>query len=98
VKPVRVRRVVLQKRITVAGPQKQDPEDRYSAARTVGAGVLVPGMLFGCVVVGVVLGYFIDKWLGSNPWGLLVGLVIGSVAGVREMLKLLKKMQGENRK
>lgn len=82
----------------MAGRQNQDPEDRYSAARAVGAGVLVPGMLFGCVVVGVLLGYFLDKWLGSSPWGLIGGLVLGSVAGVREMLKLLKKIQGNNGK
>jgi len=81
----------------VSGPHKKDPENRYSTARSVGAGILVPGMLFGCVVVGVVLGYYADKWLGSSPWGVLVGLVTGSVAGVREMLKLLKKMQGESK-
>lgn len=82
----------------MAGRQNQDPEDRYSAARSAAAGVLVPGMLFGCVVVGVLLGYFLDKWLGSSPWGLIGGLVLGSVAGVREMLKLLKKIQGNNGK
>lgn len=78
----------------MSGPHKQDPEDRYASARAVGAGILVPGMLFGCVVVGVVLGYYADKWLDTNPWGVVIGLIFGSIAGVREMLKLLKKMQG----
>lgn len=78
----------------MTGKKPQEPEDRYSSARNAAFGVLVPGMLFGCVVVGVVLGYFADKWLGSSPFGLLIGLIIGSIAGIREMLKLIKKMQG----
>ena len=81
----------------MAGKNNQDPEERYSAVRSAAAGVLIPGMLFGCVVVGVLLGYFADQWLNSSPFGLLTGLVIGSVAGVREMMKLIKKMQGDKK-
>lgn len=55
-------------------------------------GILVPGLLFGGIVVGSGLGYFLDRWLGSSPWFLLIGLVMGSIAGVREMLRLLKKL------
>ncbi len=61
-------------------------------------GVMIPGMLFGCVLIGCVMGFYADKWLGSAPWFLLAGLILGSVAGVREMLKLLKKMQGNKEK
>lgn len=78
----------------MAGKHNQDPEERYANVRSAAAGVLIPGMLFGCVIVSVVIGYFADEWLGSSPWGLLLGLVIGSVAGVREMMKLIRKMQG----
>jgi len=60
--------------------------------RNAGMGILVPGMLFGSIVVGSGLGYFLDRWLHTAPWLLLAGLVLGSVAGVREMLKLLKKL------
>lgn len=81
----------------MAAQQDQDPEERYRTARTVGLGVMVPGMLFGSVLVGCGLGYLADKWLGTSPWGILVGLVVGSVAGVREMLKLLKKIQKEDK-
>ncbi len=73
--------------------QKQDPNDRSNATRNMAMGVMIPGMLFGCVLIGCIMGFFADKWFGSAPWGLLIGLVLGSVAGVREMLKLLKKIQ-----
>lgn len=35
--------------------------------------------------VGTLLGYGLDVWLDSSPWGLLGGLVIGTAAGVQMM-------------
>ncbi len=81
----------------MAGENDKDSEDRYRTMRTVGAGILVPTMLMACVLVGCVLGALIDKWLQSSPWGLLAGLLFGSAAGIREMMKLLKKMQKDGK-
>ncbi|WP_243362692.1 AtpZ/AtpI family protein [Fundidesulfovibrio terrae] len=36
-------------------------------------------------VVGLVLGYYCDKWFGTAPWGLLFWLILGIVAGFRTM-------------
>ncbi len=81
----------------MAGDQDHDSEERYRSIRAIGAGVLVPTMLMACVLVGCVLGVLIDKWLGSSPWGLVAGLILGSVAGIREMMKLLKKIQKDSK-
>jgi F0F1-type ATP synthase assembly protein I len=35
--------------------------------------------------VGSVLGYGFDAWQGTTPWGLLVGLLIGTAAGLKLM-------------
>lgn len=88
---------VSQARIPVAVRKDQDSNEQYSGTRNVAMGVMIPGMLFGCVLIGCVIGFYVDKWLGSAPWGLLVGLVLGSIAGVREMLKLLKKIQSDKK-
>lgn len=82
----------------MASQKDKDSEERYRTARAVGMGVLVPTMLAACVLVGCILGFLVDKWLGTAPWGLLTGLVLGSVAGVREMLKLLRNMQEDGKK
>ena len=37
--------------------------------------------------VGTGLGYGADIWLNTSPWGLLVGLLIGTVAGVMLMFQ-----------
>ena len=37
--------------------------------------------------VGTLLGYGIDRWQGTLPWGLLIGLVIGTIAGIKMMFQ-----------
>ena len=36
--------------------------------------------------VGTLLGFGVDAWLHSSPWGLLGGLFLGTAAGVKHML------------
>ena len=39
------------------------------------------------VVVGVILGYLFDRFLGTSPWGLIVFLLLGFCAGVLNVLR-----------
>jgi len=73
-------------------PGNDREKEESSSARNIGMGVMVPTTLAACVLVGIFLGYKIDGWLDSSPWGVVIGLIIGSLAGVREMMKILKKI------
>lgn len=46
---------------------------------------------------GALLGYFLDRWLGSQPWLTLIGLALGVVAGFRELLRLIKVAEWRER-
>jgi ATP synthase protein I len=37
--------------------------------------------LVAALVIGVAIGYFLDQWLGTKPWLMLLGFVFGSAAG-----------------
>lgn len=39
------------------------------------------------VVVGAVLGYLLDRFAGTSPWGLIVFLILGFCAGVLNVLR-----------
>ena len=39
------------------------------------------------IAVGGVLGYLLDLWLGISPWGMIVFLLLGFVAGVLNVLR-----------
>jgi ATP synthase protein I len=47
----------------------------------------LPFTLVGAVVVGGLIGYFLDKWLHTSPWLLFVFGAIGFFGGVREVLR-----------
>lgn len=40
------------------------------------------------LVVGIVIGFMLDRWLGTWPWLFLVFFVMGSVAGVLNVYRL----------
>lgn len=44
------------------------------------------------VLVGAGLGWLIDYWLGTSPWGMIVLLLLGFVAGVLNVLRAVGKV------
>ncbi len=48
--------------------------------------------------VGMAMGWYLDKWLGTKPWFLLIFLLFGIAAGFKnvydEVQRILKKDQG----
>ena len=47
------------------------------------------------VAVGAVMGYYIDKWLNTEPWLLIVFLLLGVIAGFRSLYRAAKRLQKE---
>ncbi len=39
------------------------------------------------VVIGLAVGYYLDRWLGTSPWLTVVWLGIGFAAGVRSLYR-----------
>ncbi len=47
-------------------------------------------------LVGAALGYGFDHFFKTSPWGLLVGLFLGLVTGVREIIRSAKQEMEAN--
>jgi len=43
------------------------------------------------IAVGLFLGYFLDRWLGTAPWFLLSLTVLGIVSGLLSLFRALRK-------
>ena len=46
-------------------------------------------------VIGLAGGYYADRWLGTAPWLLLSGLILGIVAGFVSLFRSVKKAERE---
>jgi len=65
------------------GPDPRSP-DRASAFAV---GFRMSTELVAGVVVGAVIGWLFDRWLGLSPWGLIVFLLLGFAAGVLNVMR-----------
>jgi len=48
--------------------------------------------LFVSVATLCGVGWLLDRWLGTKPWLMVVGLVLGAVAGFYEFFRLTSKL------
>lgn len=45
------------------------------------------------ILAGVLLGYGIDHFFGTEPWGMVVMIILGAMAGFRNIFKLAQPPQ-----
>ena len=67
--------------------RKEDQDENRKAGFAYAAGLA----LFGSVVAFCVAGWLVDKWFHTEPWGLIIGIVLGSAAGLFEFVRLSSK-------
>ena len=81
----------LGERLDQVGPRR--PVEPGSASRSTAdmsgfaRGMRLSAELVGGVVVGFILGWLLDRWLGTSPWGLIVFLLLGFTAGVLNVMR-----------
>jgi ATP synthase protein I len=49
------------------------------------------------VLVGALIGWALDKWLGISPWGMIVFLLLGFAAGVINVMRAAGVSSGPGR-
>lgn len=57
-------------------------------------GLLLPSS----IIVGLVFGYLLDKWLHTGPWLLLSFTLLGVASGLLSLFRALKKYENDERK
>jgi ATP synthase protein I len=48
--------------------------------------------LFACVASLTGVGWLLDRWLGTKPWLLVIGIVLGAVVGFYQFIRLTSKL------
>jgi ATP synthase protein I len=77
-------------------------EDRRQLIRSVGFLSSVGISMVASTFIGLAMGYYLDKWLGTSPWFTLLFLAFGIAAGFRNIFILtsreLKRQEKETKK
>lgn len=64
-----------------------DQNDKEEINRKSGLAYGAAISLFAAVVAGLIVGWLLDRWLGTNPWLLVTGIVLGAAAGLYEFIR-----------
>lgn len=74
--------------------QNQDfkPESEGETVRKSGLAYAAAFSLFSTVAVLLGAGYLIDRWLGSSPWGIVGGIVLGSAVGLYQFVRITSQI------
>jgi len=67
--------------------KREDQEENRKAGFAYAAGIA----LFASVVTFCGAGWLVDKWFNIAPWGLIIGIVLGSAIGLYEFVRLSSK-------
>lgn len=51
--------------------------------------------LIAGVLVGALIGWFLDRWLGTGPWLLIVFFCLGAAAGFLNVFRAAREMNAE---
>jgi ATP synthase protein I len=79
-----------------AGRVRRQPQvaDRSTLQQGLGLGFRIGIELVVAVVVATAIGWAIDRWLGTRPWGMIVLFFMGVAAG---MLNVYRAVTGTGR-
>lgn len=66
---------------------KNDQDENRKTGFAYAAGIA----LFASVATFCAVGWFVDKWFRTDPWGLIIGIVLGSAAGLYEFVRISSK-------
>jgi len=68
-------------------PNAAPNKDQGGTVKQIALAFELPFILVGPVVIGGVLGFFLDRWLHTKPLLLIVLGILGVIVGVRDAVK-----------
>ena len=81
----------LQSRLEQAAPEEK-PEAPPIDARGMAVLPRLAVELLAGVLVGLSAGYFLDRWLGTSPWLMLLFLFLGAGAGFLNLVRAAEEL------
>lgn len=83
------RRRRLEASLATRRPDRREGEGGTTTGGTAGYGqaLKLSSEFIAGIAIGVGIGWVIDRWAGTSPWGLIVFLLLGFGAGILNVLR-----------
>jgi len=70
-------------------------EYKHKSSSNLGQAFKMSTELVVAVLVGTIIGFILDNWFGTKPWLILIFFFVGVAAGIMNVVKSAKNMQGK---
>lgn len=70
----------------------EQDEEKENENRRSGMAYAAALSLFFTVATLLGLGWLLDRWLNTSPWLMVAGIVLGSILGIYEFIRLTSKL------
>jgi F0F1-type ATP synthase assembly protein I len=82
-----------EKEMSAISPIAETPiESTAETMRKTGLAWSAAIVFFGSVVFMLILGWFADLLFGSSPWGIVVGIIFGSIIGFMQFFRITSRI------
>lgn len=68
---------------------KESERSKFALAFVIG------GVIAYNITGGIVLGYFLDRWLNISPWLSITGLILGTIGAFVGLYRIMSKLGGD---
>ncbi|MFN0086808.1 MAG: AtpZ/AtpI family protein [Blastocatellia bacterium] len=69
---------------------KQTEQSKLMLAFSVGA------VITSNIVGGVIAGYLLDRWLGTDPWLVVAGVILGTIGAFVSLYRIMARLSGQD--
>jgi ATP synthase protein I len=83
----------LEKRLDIARNKNQDLSqkkkvDKLLPGNTLGLALRIGVELVSAIAIGLAIGWFLDNWLNTKPWIMIVFIILGGTAGILNVFRM----------
>ena len=83
----------LKKRINNLDKTENIKNSRLKNKKGVSFGFRIGVELVSAIAVGTIIVIFVDKYLGSKPFGLIIFFILGSMAGFLNIYRVMRRIE-----
>ena len=85
----------LKKRINNLDKTENIKNSRLKNKKGVSFGFRIGVELVSAIAVGTIIGIFVDKYLGTKPFGLIIFFILGSLAGFLNVYRVMRRIENQ---
>lgn len=68
------------------------PSRGFKEVSTYGIATRLVAELIAGILVGVLFGWYLDQWLDTKPWLMILSIMIGAAAGIMNVMRAAKQL------